>query len=332
MFVGVGPSRVRDLFQQARWSEFTQGAWSWWLQMKDFFYWSKHIWFRNISNMGLKKAPENHQGKGDFHFLLPSFNRSSTGVFEMFVISERERICQQEWDQLPKHLRASRYKSIKNMYLKDRYYISIYLIYIYIHTFIHRCILIHKPGGTIISFSTLHLVTGHFQYPVITALTNCWLSTAADCVAPNSVAWPAGASQPLIAQARSQAPSIVFIDEIDAVGRRRGKGSFGGGGNDERENTLNQLLVEMAAWLKNLRPETWYIVYQTSSTKKTLGNDILRLLVCVDDRESLSEKRLDLSFFDLKVFYLIFQNFHESKHWLENTDPASYSKYGNIEN
>lgn len=135
MFVGVGPSRVRDLFQQARWSEFTQGAWSWWLQMKDFFYWSKHIWFRNISNMGLKKAPENHQGKGDFHFLLPSFNRSSTGVFEMFVISERERICQQEWDQLPKHLRASRYKSIKNMYLKDRYYISIYLIYIY--TYIH---------------------------------------------------------------------------------------------------------------------------------------------------------------------------------------------------
>jgi len=49
----------------------------------------------------------------------------------------------------------------------------------------------------------------------------------------------------LFQQARSQAPSIVFIDEIDAVGRRRGKGSFGGGGNDERENTLNQLLVEM---------------------------------------------------------------------------------------
>ena len=38
---------------------------------------------------------------------------------------------------------------------------------------------------------------------------------------------------------------LCFIDEIDAVGRRRGKGGFGGGGNDERENTLNQLLVEM---------------------------------------------------------------------------------------
>ena len=44
--------------------------------------------------------------------------------------------------------------------------------------------------------------------------------------------------------ARENAPCIVFIDEIDAVGRARGKGSFGGG-HDERENTLNQLLVEM---------------------------------------------------------------------------------------
>ncbi len=48
----------------------------------------------------------------------------------------------------------------------------------------------------------------------------------------------------LFSQARANAPCIVFIDEIDAVGRARGKGGFGGG-NDERENTLNQLLVEM---------------------------------------------------------------------------------------
>jgi cell division protease FtsH len=44
-------------------------------------------------------------------------------------------------------------------------------------------------------------------------------------------------------QAKKQAPCIVFIDEIDAVGRQRGAGL--GGGNDEREQTLNQLLVEM---------------------------------------------------------------------------------------
>ncbi len=48
----------------------------------------------------------------------------------------------------------------------------------------------------------------------------------------------------LFKQAREKAPCIVFIDEIDAIGRARGRGNFQGG-NDERENTLNQLLVEM---------------------------------------------------------------------------------------
>ena len=45
-------------------------------------------------------------------------------------------------------------------------------------------------------------------------------------------------------QAKKAAPCIIFIDEIDAVGRQRG-GGFGGGGHDEREQTLNQMLVEM---------------------------------------------------------------------------------------
>ena len=45
------------------------------------------------------------------------------------------------------------------------------------------------------------------------------------------------------AQAKTKAPCIVFIDEIDAVGRQRGAGM--GGGNDEREQTINQLLTEM---------------------------------------------------------------------------------------
>lgn len=48
----------------------------------------------------------------------------------------------------------------------------------------------------------------------------------------------------LFAQAKAKSPAIIFIDEIDAIGRARGKGAVTGG-NDERENTLNQLLTEM---------------------------------------------------------------------------------------
>ncbi len=53
----------------------------------------------------------------------------------------------------------------------------------------------------------------------------------------------------LFAHAKKNAPCIIFIDEIDAVGRRRGSGI--GGGHDEREQTLNQLLVEMDGFLMN---------------------------------------------------------------------------------
>ena len=49
----------------------------------------------------------------------------------------------------------------------------------------------------------------------------------------------------LFRQAKKQAPCIIFIDEIDAVGRMRGKNAFFTGANDERESTLNQLLTEM---------------------------------------------------------------------------------------
>ena len=49
----------------------------------------------------------------------------------------------------------------------------------------------------------------------------------------------------LFRQAKEKAPCIIFIDEIDAIGRARGKNASMGGGNDERESTLNQLLTEM---------------------------------------------------------------------------------------
>ena len=53
----------------------------------------------------------------------------------------------------------------------------------------------------------------------------------------------------LFAQAKANAPAIIFVDEIDAVGRQRGTGM--GGGHDEREQTLNQLLVEMDGFEAN---------------------------------------------------------------------------------
>ena len=59
----------------------------------------------------------------------------------------------------------------------------------------------------------------------------------------------AGRVRDLFEQARKIAPAIVFIDEIDAVGRKRGSGL--GGGHDEKEQTLNQLLVEMDGFTHN---------------------------------------------------------------------------------
>jgi cell division protease FtsH len=59
----------------------------------------------------------------------------------------------------------------------------------------------------------------------------------------------------LFRMAKQTAPAIVFVDEIDAVGRARGSGM--GGGNDEREQTLNQILVEMDGFEPNERSSSW---------------------------------------------------------------------------
>ncbi len=74
----------------------------------------------------------------------------------------------------------------------------------------------------------------------------------------------------LFTQARAYAPCIVFIDEIDAVGRYRGAGI--GGGHDEREQTLNQLLVEMDGF----DPHTGIIVVAATNRPDILDNALLR--------------------------------------------------------
>ena len=74
----------------------------------------------------------------------------------------------------------------------------------------------------------------------------------------------------LFEQAKKSAPSIVFIDEIDAVGRHRGSGL--GGGHDEREQTLNQLLVEMDGFAPNLG----VIVKAATNRKDILDPALLR--------------------------------------------------------
>jgi AFG3 family protein len=74
----------------------------------------------------------------------------------------------------------------------------------------------------------------------------------------------------LFKQAREKAPCIIFIDEIDAIGRARGKGLVGG--NDERENTLNQLLVEMDGF----SGDTGIIVIAATNRPDVLDDALLR--------------------------------------------------------
>ena len=80
----------------------------------------------------------------------------------------------------------------------------------------------------------------------------------------------AGRVRDLFDQAKKAAPAIIFIDEIDAVGRQRGSGL--GGGHDEREQTLNQLLVEMDGFGTN----EGVIVMAATNRADILDNALLR--------------------------------------------------------
>merc|ERR1719327_1881932 len=79
----------------------------------------------------------------------------------------------------------------------------------------------------------------------------------------------------LFKKAKDNAPCIIFIDEIDAIGRQRaggGGGGMGGGGNDEREQTLNQILTEMDGFEGN----SGVIVIAATNRGDVLDNALLR--------------------------------------------------------
>lgn len=92
----------------------------------------------------------------------------------------------------------------------------------------------------------------------------------------------------LFAQARRDAPCIIFIDEIDAVGRQRGLG-MGGGGHDEREQTLNQLLTEMDGFESG---NSAVIVMAATNRPDVLDKALLR--------PGRFDRRVDVPYPDLK--------------------------------
>jgi cell division protease FtsH len=82
----------------------------------------------------------------------------------------------------------------------------------------------------------------------------------------------AGRVRDLFAKARASTPSIIFIDEVDAIGAKRGGGADGGGGHREADQTLNQLLVEMDGFSGNER----LLVIAATNRLDTLDPALLR--------------------------------------------------------
>ena len=95
-------------------------------------------------------------------------------------------------------------------------------------------------------------------------MLSCYVCCSA-CATPHG-----NDSRPCTVQAKQKAPCIVFIDEIDAVGRQRGTGM--GGGNDEREQTINQLLSE----LDGFEPNSGVIVIAATNRPDVLDQALLR--------------------------------------------------------
>ena len=116
----------------------------------------------------------------------------------------------------------------------------------------------------------------------------------------------------LFDEAKKSAPCLIFIDEIDAVGRHRGSGY--GGGNDEREQTLNQLLVEMDGFEGN----KGIVVIAATNREDVLDNALLR--------PGRFDRKVYIDMPDLKGREAILAKYLKDVKILSNVDPLTIAR------